>query len=52
MTLLWKIHLKKWQSKDSEKMMIEDQEFLKHDKAVVPKMTSPRITKKCMTNGI
>ena len=26
--------------------MIEDQEFLKHDKAVVPKMTSPRITKK------
>ncbi len=32
--------------KDSEKMMIEDQEFLKHDKAVVPKMTSPRITKK------
>ena len=32
--------------KDSEKMIIEDQEFLKHDKAVVPKMTSPRITKK------
>ena len=32
--------------KDSEKMMIEDQEFLKHDKAVVPKMSSPRITKK------
>ena len=32
--------------KDSEKMMIEDQEFLKHDKAVVPKMISPRITKK------
>ena len=32
--------------KDSEKMMIDDQEFLKHDKAVVPKMTSPRITKK------
>ncbi|MEC8753168.1 MAG: hypothetical protein VXX25_01135, partial [Verrucomicrobiota bacterium] len=26
--------------KDSEKMMIEDKEFLKHDKAVVPKMTS------------
>ena len=32
--------------KDSEKMMIEDQKFLKHDKAVVPKMSSPRITKK------
>ena len=32
--------------KDSEKMMIEDQEFLKHDKAVVPRMISPRITKK------
>ena len=32
--------------KDSEKMIIEDQEFLKHDKAVVPKMSSPRITKK------
>ena len=32
--------------KDSEKMKIQDQEFLKHDKAVVPKMSSPRITKK------
>ena len=32
--------------KDSEKMMIDDQDFLKHENSVIPRIISPRITRR------